>query len=63
MDNGYNLPDLKEAFDMIFKGISAEGKEKAPASKTAQYFIFRSILHSFYNIFFFNSVVFISNLS
>ena len=33
MDSGYNLPDLNKAFEMIFKGISAEGKEKAPARK------------------------------
>ena len=36
MDNGYNLPDLNKAFEMIFKGISAEGKEKAPARKTQE---------------------------
>ena len=32
MDNGYNMTELQKAFEMIFAGISAEGKEKAPAS-------------------------------
>ena len=35
MDSGYNMSELQKAFEMIFAGISAEGKEKAPASKSS----------------------------
>ena len=34
MDNTYNLPDLQKAFELISAGISAEGKEKTPATKS-----------------------------